>query len=279
MHPVLLDLGFYQVRSYGVMVALAFLAAALLASRIFPRFGLPRELVGDLVVAAVVGGILGARAAFVLAHLDYYSTRPAETLALTSGGLVWYGGLAGGALTCLGLVLKRKLPAGTVAGALAPSIALGHAIGRIGCLLNGDDYGLPTDSWLGMAFPRGTPPTRVSDLLQNYPFLAERLQGLPRDAVVKVVPTQVFEALAMFLSALLLLFLLSRLTPQATFGACLVLLGGERFVVEFWRLDGIRNLLGPLSSAQVASLLLVGLGALLLFRGRTREGLPSLRQA
>ncbi len=274
MHPVLLDLGFYQLRSYGVMVALGFLAAAALAGRLFPRFGLPRELVGDLVVAAVIGGILGARTVFVLGHLDYYAARPLEVLAITTGGLVWYGGLAGGALACLNVVLRKKLPAGVVAGALAPSIALGQAIGRIGCLLNGDDYGLPTSSWIGMAFPKGTPPTRVGDLLLNYPFLAPRLQGLPQDAVVRVIPTQIFEALATGLSALLLLWLLRRLAPARVFGAALVLLGAERFVVEFWRLDGIRNLLGPFSSAQVASLVLVALGTALLVREGRRAEAP-----
>lgn len=147
MHPTLFHLGPLTISTYGVLVALAFLLAVWLARR--AARGMPRELAPmdeaalvDWAVWAVIGGLLGGRLFYVLLNWPVYAGSPLEIVALWHGGLVWYGGFLGGLLATW-LYLRRR-GIGFLQGAdqVIPFVALGHAVGRIGCFANGCCLGI-----------------------------------------------------------------------------------------------------------------------------------------
>ena len=218
------------------MVAAGVLAGIWLFRRELRRSGLPDEGV-DAAVAGAIGGLAGAKLLWTLEHLG---EAPALDLLLSRGGLSWFGGLAGGILTGLFIIRRKRLPVVATLAAATPALAVGHAIGRVGCLLVGDDYGRPTDLPWGLAFPEGLPPT-----------------------VVPVHPTQIYEALVLMPLALLLIRWRKEGRP-ATFvlGAYLAGAGAIRFAIEFLRIN--ERVFGPLTVAHLASLAAVALGAALL---------------
>jgi len=171
VHPDLVQIGPLTIHSYGLALAAAFIASGLWVRYELDRRGIAKEIAFDLVLAAAIGGIAGARLAFVVAHWSYFLAHPVEIVKLDEGGLVFYGGLAGGAIAVAALVRLKKLPVPVVADAAAPAVALGAALGRVGCFFNGCCYGRPTSSWLGITFPEplGGPrlPTQVIDGLYN----------------------------------------------------------------------------------------------------------------
>lgn len=158
MYPVLMRWGPVAIYSYGLALVVAFLVGTWLAGR--AADALPRELVAitpsqtvDLTCVSLLGGIAGARVFYVLLYWNIFMRYPQEILALWHGGLVWYGGLFGSVLIGWGYVRVKGLSALRVADHLAPFLALGHAIGRLGCFLNGCCYGKPTASWYGIWLP------------------------------------------------------------------------------------------------------------------------------
>jgi len=140
------------VYSYGVLLALAFVACWLVARWYVRRRGLAGELALDLVLTAAMGGIVGARALYVASSWETYSAHPLWIFTLQRGGMVFYGGLAGGAAGVVIYTLVRRLPVGLIADAAGLTVPLGSAIGRLGCFLNGCCCGKPTDAWLGSPF-------------------------------------------------------------------------------------------------------------------------------
>jgi phosphatidylglycerol:prolipoprotein diacylglycerol transferase len=154
----------------------------------------------------------------------------------------------------------------------APALALAYGLGRIGCFLVGDDYGRPTDSWVGVAFPNGAPPSTAGNLRRG--FGVDIPADIPDGQVLSVYPTQLFETGF----SLLIFFILWRLRFQDRragwlFSLWLVLAGLERFVIEFFRAKDDR-FFGALSLAQVISigLMVVGLWLLRRLGGDTKEG-------
>jgi phosphatidylglycerol:prolipoprotein diacylglycerol transferase len=144
--------------------------------------------------------------------------------------------------------------------ATAPALMFAYAVGRMGCFLVGDDYGLPTDSWVGIAFPQGAPPSTAGYLRS---VGAEIPMTVPDSAIVTVHPTQLYEVgAALVLFAVLWQVSKRKLRPGQLFGLYLGLYGVERFLIEFVRAKGDRILFG-LSTSQVASLLLLGVAAYL----------------
>ena len=218
------------------MVAAGVLAGIWLFRRELRRSGLPDEGV-DAAVAGAIGGLAGAKLLWTLEHLG---EAPAFELLLSRGGLSWFGGLAGGILTGLLIIRRKRLPVVATLAAATPALAIGHAIGRVGCLLVGDDYGRPTDLPWGLAFPEGLPPTQVP-----------------------VHPTQIYEALALVPLALLLIRWRKGGRPDTfVLGAYMAGAGAIRFAIEFLRIN--ERVLGPLTVAHLASLAAVALGAALL---------------
>jgi phosphatidylglycerol:prolipoprotein diacylglycerol transferase len=195
----------------------------------------------DSAVAGILGGMAGAKLLWTFEHLG---EGPTLDLLLSRGGMSWFGGFAGGIIAGVWMMRRRKLPVVATLAAATPALAIGHAIGRVGCLLVGDDYGRPTDLPWGVAFPEGLPPTDVP-----------------------VHPTQIYEALLLVPLALLLIrWRRNGRTDGFVLGWYLVLAGAIRFAVEFLRVDV--RVLGPLSVAHLASLGAIAVGLVILQRMR-----------
>ena len=158
MYPVLFRIGGVEITTFGVMVALGVIAGLWLFGRELARSALPPEALNAAIVA-VLGGLVGAKLLYVAEHIG---EAPAFELLTSRGGMSWFGGLAGGLLAGVGMLVRRGWPLVPTLSAAAPAIALGHALGRVGCFLAGDDYGRPTSLPWGVAFPRGLPPATVA---------------------------------------------------------------------------------------------------------------------
>src|SRR5687767_12258000 len=157
MYPTLFRIGDFEVMTFGLMVAVAALVGLWLFRRELARRALPESGV-DAAVAGVLGGLAGAKLLWAVEHAG---EEPLLDLLLSRGGMSWFGGLVGGIAAGLWMLRRRQIPWLEGLAAAAPALAVGHAIGRIGCFLVGDDYGRPTDLPWGVAFPRGLPPTTV----------------------------------------------------------------------------------------------------------------------
>ncbi len=259
MYPTLIKIGSFEITTFGLMMFLAFVAAGWVLSRQFRRYGLSDDTASSMVMAAAIGGIIGAKIYYAILFKDWH-------LLFTRAGLVWYGGLIGGFLACALYLRMQKIDFLTAADAAAPALSIGYALGRIGCFLVGDDYGRPTNSWVGIAFPKGSPPTTAEEL-RNFGATVD--PSIPPDQILRVHPTQLYESAA----ALLMFFILMRVgrTPHQkgrVFGLFLILMGIERFLVEVVRAKDDR-FLGPFTIAQLISVLLVIAGGVLMAR-RTR---------
>ena len=257
MHKVALDLGGFSIYWYGVLVAAGFLAGLWTAVRRAPRAGLAAERVMDLGTWILVGALVGARALYVLSYWrEEFAGQPwYEPLMVRKGGLVFYGGFLGAALSCVVYCRWKKLPLWRVADVMAPSVALGYCLGRLGCLMNGCCFGRACDLPWAIHFPNGH---------ETYP------QG--------VHPTQVYEALSgLLLYALLAWLFRRRRFDGQIFALYLMLNGSVRFGVEFFRGDyAVRYLGGWATPAQLLCLLLIAAGALLwTWRSTTKSSRPS----
>lgn len=270
MHPILFRIGGFAVTSFGVMMFLAFLAAAWILSLQLKRRGYDPEFAWDVLAWVAVGGILGAKLYYVALHWGNLMANPVGELT-DRAGLVWYGGLVGGALAYLWQVRRHKLPVAHMFDAVAPSLALAYGIGRIGCFLVGDDYGLPTNSFLGVAFPHGSPPTTAGYLRAAGAHIAA---SIPNDAIVTVHPTELYEsASALIIFAILWQMSGKKLAPGRLFGLYLMLYGLERFLVEFLRAKLDRYVFG-LTTSQVFSLVAMAVGVYL-WRRVSHAGAPA----
>ena len=262
MFPTLVKIGNFEITTFGLMMFAAFVAAGAVLTRLFRRYRLDEELASSMVVAAALGGIIGAKVYYAILFRDWH-------LLFDRAGLVWYGGLIGGFLACSWLIWRRKVEYLVVADATAPALAIGYALGRIGCFLVGDDYGRPTDAWFGVAFPKGAPPTTAEQLRR---FGVDVDPSLPGDTVLRVHPTQIYEAAAALTMFFVLMTMNRRPHPKGrVWGTFLILLGIERFLVEIVRAKDDR-FLGPFTVAQLISVLIVIAGIVWALRkGETVE--------
>jgi phosphatidylglycerol:prolipoprotein diacylglycerol transferase len=211
--------------------------------------GLPDDAI-DTAVAGLFGGLAGAKLLWVFEHLG---EEPFFDLLLSRGGMSWFGGFAGGVLAGLWVMRRKRLAPLAVLAAATPGLAVGHAIGRIGCFLVGDDYGRPSDVPWAVAFPQGLPPTTVP-----------------------VHPTQLYEAAGLVPIALLLIRQRRQdLSDRAVLGWYLVLAGALRFLIEFLRVN--ERVLGIFSVAHLAALGAMAIGIVLLVRARDRSSRPAAR--
>jgi len=227
-----------KLRSWGTMLMVGFAAGLLwmIHDTRNTEDVTPDALI-DLTIVSLIGAIIGARALSVALNWNEFAQDPITVLYVWVGGLSFHGGVAGGLLAGSTLIVRRKLPYGRMVDLVAPGLALGTAITRIGCFLNGCCYGAPTDLPWGVCFPE----------------LAARDGGLiPRH------PTQLY-ALVMNLALFwLLLAIRPRLRRAGHLGLLyLVLYSVGRFVIEFWRKGATAEVfaaLAPLTEAQVASI-------------------------
>jgi phosphatidylglycerol---prolipoprotein diacylglyceryl transferase len=252
-YPMEFELGPLTLTGFGLSMMAAFLIAAWLIDRELQRLGFNREYGGDMLTGAVVGGIIGAKLWYVGLHgLDTLWSR---------SGLVWYGGFVGGTIGVIVQGWRRGVPLRWTAQLVAPALAAGYVVGRIGCFLVGDDYGGPSTLPWAIAFPEGAPPSTAASLRS---FGVNIPADVPDATVLAVHPTQLYEAGLMFLAFVALWRW--RTAPRGTgwlFGAYLVMAGIERFVIEILRAKDDR-ILGPLTLAQAMSVALVVIGATLI---------------
>ena len=256
MFPTLLRIGSFEITTFGLMMFLAFVAAGWVLTRQFRRYGLSDELASTMVMAAALGGIVGAKIYYAILYRSWHDL-------FARAGLVWYGGLIGGLLACSYVVIRNKVSWLTAADATAPALAIGYGLGRVGCFLVGDDYGAPTDGWWGVAFPKGSPPTTAYSL-RNFGVRVN--PSIPDDTLLRVHPTQIYETLAAFAMFGILMWLARRAHRKGQlFAVFCVLMGIERFLVEIVRAKDDR-FLGPFTVAQLISVMLIIVGIVLYAR-------------
>ena len=149
-------MGGEPITSFGVFMFLSFLTGGMLLRSEMERAGHDPDRAWDLVFMAVLGGVIGAKAYYVLLNYEALLANPLSAI-FSRGGMVWYGGFTGAILLIVVEIKRRSLPLGQIADLCSPTLAIGYAVGRMGCFLVGDDYGRPTGSWVGIRFPNGTP--------------------------------------------------------------------------------------------------------------------------
>ncbi|HEX3014815.1 MAG TPA: prolipoprotein diacylglyceryl transferase [Desulfobacteria bacterium] len=174
MHPILITIGGYQLHSFGVLMSLAVAMGSLVVyQRASKLYG---ERVLDFCFWAVLAGLAGSRLWEVLFTWNDYRANPWTILALWQGGLSIQGGILGGVIAGYFWTRKEKIPFWQFADLVTPAILLGQAIGRVGCFLAGDDYGIPTASFLGVVYAAGSPAYQVYGAQPLVP--AELLEGI-----------------------------------------------------------------------------------------------------
>jgi phosphatidylglycerol:prolipoprotein diacylglycerol transferase len=265
IYPLIVRIGSFEITGYGLMMMVAFLAGGWLVGLELRRRGLREEYSTDMVAAAVIGGIVGAKLWYVALTQDLGSL-------LSRGGLVWYGGFIGGALAVLINGWRLKVPARWTMQVGAPSLAAAYALGRVGCFLVNDDYGRPTDLPWGMKFPEGLPPSTAANLQAQ--FGVPIPPGVEPGTVLAVHPTQLYETAIMLVVFAILWRQRTRVAGTGwLFGLYLVLAGAERFLVEFVRAKDDR-FLGPFTLAQLTSVGLVLVGTAIVIRLRKAPEIP-----
>jgi phosphatidylglycerol:prolipoprotein diacylglycerol transferase len=249
LKPILFTVGDFSLHSFGVLVALGFMAGLWVASRNAMRVGINGEFIYDLAPWLIGGGLLGARVLYVVSYWDRdFAGEPlGEVFAVWRGGLVFYGGLIGA--TGLAVIRLRMLkqPVWRVADCLASGIALGHVFGRLGCLANGCCYGRPADAPWAVHYPRGH---------ETFPIAAL--------TPTAVHPAQLYEAALnlAFFGALLWLFRRRRFDGQV-FAGYLIGYAFIRAVAELFRGDYSQQsapLIGVFTPGQKTSVLILACG-------------------
>ena len=266
MYPILFHIGPVTIYTYGVLVALGVLLGLWYARHHAPAAGLDPDRVWNLGIYMTLVALLGAKLWLVALYARYYWSHPRDMLTLStlqSGG-TFYGGLIAAVLFAIPYARRYKIPFLPLVDTYSPGLALGHAIGRLGCFAAGCCWGKPT--WL---------PWSVTFTSTT----AAELVGTPLG--VPLHPTQLYEAVAEFLNFLVLVWMgrQQRFTGQL-FGAYLLLYGAERGAFEFIRGDPERTMLfrtaaspgGAFSLMQVVSLLMIVLGAWMWWRGLNPSG-------
>jgi len=236
-----------SLKTFGIAFALAFVAIGLVIARRLRELGRPTEWAYEMTLASLLGGLVGARLYFIVQNYDSVKHDLLGNL-FSGSGLVWYGGLLGGALAVAAWARWRGLLNLGLLDLAATPLALGYAIGRVGCQVSGDgDYGKVWHGPWAMAYPHGTVPTTHT-----------------------VHPTPIYETVAMGLVAIVLWRLRDRLRPGLLFALYLVLSGTERLLVEFIRRN--HHVLGGLTAPQLESIGLIAIGAAWLAVAAARGG-------
>ena len=246
MHPVVFNLFGKDIHSYGILAAAGFLSALLTWLWMGRHESRPPGFATDLGFWLMASGIVGSRIAYVVANGSYYLESPLEIVRIDQGGLIFYGGLFLASAVLVAFARHHRLPLWHLADFAIPGLAIGHALGRVGCFLNGCCYGRPAgDSFCGMVYPPVCDPGRL-------------FPGIP------LYPVQLFESLALLMIWVVLLRAYSRRRRDGTvFALYLVLYPPCRFLLEYLRGDERQNWF-QFDVAQATSLALLAAGILLL---------------
>lgn len=264
MFPVIYDFGTFNffgrdihlaIYSYGFMLVVAFYTCFYLLQKQFKRIGKDVKLASDIVFVAAVGGIVGSKIYYLIENFSRVLEDPIGMI-FSGSGLVFLGGLMGGTLGVTWVIQKQNLNWLKMSDIVAPLLILGYGIGRIGCFLVGDDYGIPTHSFLGITFENGLPPTTYQSFQFNYPWIS--LEGF-EPGLLSVYPTQLMET---GIALIIFGYLWSRRTKirydGQLFFTYLMLAGLERFFIEFIRTN-VKYIAG-LTGSQVISIFMILIG-------------------
>ena len=268
MYPVIIDFGIISflgfefhlaIYSFGLMLVIAFYSCYFFLNYELKFLGYEDKLASDIIFWAALGGILGAKIYYLLENIDrVINSYDPFGMIFSGAGLVFLGGLLGSVISVSWVLKKNKVPWLTFANIIGPLIFLGYAIGRLGCFLVGDDYGIPSTLPWAMSFPKGIPPTTTNIFSDLYPWID--ISGFS-PGLITVHPTQLYEAIICFL----LFFIMwkyrkASMIKDLLFFLYLFFAGIERFFIEFLRTNQ-KYVLELLSGAQVISLgmILIGL--------------------
>lgn len=243
-----------ELQTFGIFFALNFLCWAAVVAKRLKEIGRPVDWAYEILFAALIGGLVGARGYFLIQNWDEVSHDLLGNL-FSGAGLIWYGGLIGGVVAVLLWAWWRDFLSLQLVDMAAVGLPLGYAIGRIGCQISGDgDYGNESTLPWAMGYPDGAVPT---------------------DPGVEVQPTPIYETLSMGLLAFVLWRLRDRFKTGTLFGIYLVFGGLERFLVEFARRN--ESVVGFMTAAQIESLIMLAIGVVWLLVMRSRSGGSLLR--
>lgn len=255
MIPVLFEIGPVKIYSYGFMLVVAFYSCYFLLSKDLKRLGHDSELASSIVMAAAIGGILGSKIYYLVENFGRVLQDPFGMI-FSGSGLVFLGGLMGGTLGVTLVLRKRKLNWLQFSDVVAPLLILGYAIGRVGCFLVGDDYGIPSRLPWALNFAKGLPPTTTYSFDSYYPWVD--VSGWAPGALT-VHPTQMYETL---IGLMIFTYLWKKRTSVTVAGSLfftyLILAGIERFMIEFIRTNNHYAL--GLSGAQWLSMIMIMVG-------------------
>jgi phosphatidylglycerol:prolipoprotein diacylglycerol transferase len=264
MFPKLFDVGPLSIYTYGVLLAAAYLLGLQYALVRARARGLDHQKVMDLGIYVIISALVGAKLMLLVVDFDHFRRNPAELFSLVRSGGVFYGGLILAVTVALWYLRRHRMPTWTVCDVFAPGIALGHVVGRLGCLMAGCCYGRPTRVPWAITF---TDPVAALNV------------GTPLN--VPLHPTQLYEAGA---ELLILIGLIAtegkgRRFPGRTFWSYMLLYGVSRFVIEFFRGDERGSVFGVFSTSQFISVVLVPLSVAMLVRLARQSGSPEPARA
>lgn len=247
MYPTLFSIGDIHVSSFSFMVLIAFLVAYFVGESELKRKALNSNLADLLLIACVIGGLGGAKLLFLYQNVNF-SDFFADPVRYMASGFTFLGGFLGSLLLMWFVTQMKRVKYLTVTDAAAPALILAYGIGRVGCLLVGDDYGIPTSLPWAISFPNGSPPTLLA-----------------------VHPTQVYDTISMLIFFVILWTIRKKDLPVGWMTAVtLMVLGVQRFMVEFLR-NTTPSFIPGISQAQVISIILFLVGLVLIYKVGQKE--------
>ena len=269
-HPTIFKLGPVELTGFGLAVLAGFAIAQIVSQRELWRRGheLEANAIPDVVMAALIGTLIGAKTYYVLLTGD-------PSAFFSRGGFVFWGGFIGAVLLCWLTIRFKKLNFLRIADAAGIAIAAGYSVGRTGCWAVGDDYGRPWSGPFSVRFPEGAPPSTAANMTSQ--FGVQFPAGTDGSTLIAVYPTQIFEVVMGFIMFAILWRLRKHTHKEGwLFGMYCVVAGIERFIVEFFRAKDDRVVAG-LTLAQVIGLMIlaVGVGVVMARRGERRLGLQA----
>jgi phosphatidylglycerol:prolipoprotein diacylglycerol transferase len=267
-HPFAISLGPLQLTGFGIAILMCFVVGQAVAQYELRRRGHDAEPVNDMVFAAVIAGLLGAKLYYVVVLRNWNAI-------FDRGGFVYWGGYILGSIAVLAVVVKKRFGIRRMMDVGGPASAAAYAVGRTGCWAIGDDYGRPWRGVLAVAFPQGAPPSTAGVMAREFGIPLP--PGAGPTTVLSVYPTQLFEvAMGLVMFGIIWRLRDHKHAEGWLFGVYALMAGVERFIVEFYRAKDDRLVAG-LTYAQLIALAFVVFGVVWLsVFWRVREGWPGI---
>jgi len=246
MYPILFSFRGIKIYTYGFLIALGFILGLILALRQAKKEKVSAEIINDLFFWIFVTGFIGARVTYIFTEWPYFLNNPLSFI-FAREGFVFYGGFISAFLFSYFYLIVKKIPFLKILDILAPSLALAHSLGRLGCFFYGCCYGKPTKSFIGITFPKDSPAGAC---------------GLP------VVPTQLIESFILFIIFLVLIYIKKyKKNDGEVFWLYISLYAAVRFVIEFFRGDP-RGQIFFFSTSGFIALILFFVGSIMFLKSK-----------